>query len=230
MTIVILGTSHIAKEAKQRIKKTINEKSFDCVAVELDFDRYSALKNKPYNGKKDSTYIDRNNLLQSIIISMLIRIQNKLSEHTGMGAGEEMLYAVNEAEKKQIPVKLIDQHINTTIFKISKISFMERFKFLIYLFSGIIALPFLSFLSIFSKKTIDLNKVPEKEMVSELISNFKKKFPKIFNILVEERNEIMSEKIKKIGEKYNNILVVVGTGHIEGIKDILKHKIKYNSG
>ncbi|RLG14332.1 MAG: hypothetical protein DRN66_02285 [Candidatus Nanohalarchaeota archaeon] len=227
MTITILGTSHIAGEAKERIKRAIEEKHFDCVAVELDMDRYYALKNKPQDGHKDSTYIDRKNLLQSMIVALLMKLQNNLSEHTGIGAGEEMLFAVNEAESRQIPVKLIDQHINTTLSKLSAISSMERINFLIYLVGGIIALPFLPVLSVFSKKTIDLNKVPEKEMVSELITEFKKKFPQTFNVLVEERNAIMSEKIKKLGETYKNILVVVGAGHLEGMKKILSDKITY---
>ncbi|MCK5040205.1 MAG: TraB/GumN family protein [Candidatus Aenigmarchaeota archaeon] len=228
MTITIIGTSHIAHESIEKIKKAIEEKAPDCVAVELDMDRLYALKNKLDNKEKKKSYIDRQNIIQSMIINLLMKLQNKLSEQTGLGAGEEMLFAVNEATNRGVPVKLIDQHINITISNIGNISIFERIKLLGYLVFVAVSLPFLPFLSVFSKKTIDLNKVPEKEMILEMMGEFKKKFPQTFDVLVEDRNKIMAEKIKKLGGVYENIVVVVGAGHIEGMRAILKGKIAYD--
>lgn len=228
MTISIIGTSHIAQESIERIKKAIEEKTPSCIAVELDLDRYHSLKEQQ-TGTERKKYIDKKNLLQYLTLTLLIKVQTKLSEYTGIGAGEEMLFAATHAEKKGIPVKLIDQHINTTILKLSGISTAERIKFLLYLIVGTISLPFIPFLSMFSKKKMDLNKVPEKEFVLELTGEFKKKFPQTYLVLVEERNTIMAEKIKKLGESYENIVVVVGIGHSEGLKEILGNQIVYQS-
>ncbi|MCK5474695.1 MAG: TraB/GumN family protein, partial [Candidatus Aenigmarchaeota archaeon] len=46
MTIYLVGTSHIAKESLSKVKKAIEGKKPNCVAVELDYVRFHALKNK----------------------------------------------------------------------------------------------------------------------------------------------------------------------------------------
>jgi len=218
--ITIIGTSHIAQQSIDKIKKQFLEKNIDCVAVELDSDRLHCLKNRDKN--KPKSYFDKSNIIQSIIIKLLMRLQNKLSKETGLQTGQEMLFAVQQAEKRNIEIKLIDQHITTTIAKLNKISYLEKIKFFFYIVFGIFGLPFVYFKSVMS---FDLNKIPDKNHVEQIMIMFKKNFPQTFEILVCQRNEIMAEKIKNLAKTYENILVIVGVGHIKGLKQILKTKI-----
>jgi len=53
------------------------------------------------------------------------------------------------------------------------------------------------------------------------------KFPFIYKILVLKRDRFMAKMIKELKKKHKKILVVVGVGHIKGLKKLLKEeKIK----
>ena len=43
--IILIGTAHISQESCNEVKKAVEEKSPDCVAIELDEGRYKSLNN-----------------------------------------------------------------------------------------------------------------------------------------------------------------------------------------
>ena len=74
----------------------------------------------------------------------------------------------------------------------------------------------------------DLKKVPSSVVVHKLINNFKHRFPHIHKVLVVDRDNYMVTRIKLLQRKFpkDDILVVVGAGHAEGIKKLLEDKKK----
>lgn len=46
-------------------------------------------------------------------------------------------------------------------------------------------------------------------------------FPTFVKVLIDDRNEIMAARIRKASERYRNIVVVIGDGHVEGIRRLL---------
>ncbi|MCK4968742.1 MAG: TraB/GumN family protein [Candidatus Aenigmarchaeota archaeon] len=218
MTIYIVGTSHIAKESLKKVKKAIDEKNPDCVCVELDSTRYFALKNK----NKKQVYV-KIPLMQRLIFSLMKKMQDKLSRETNIFAGQEMLNAVKLAEKKEIPHYFIDQDISVTINHLmAKMSFLSKLKFLFYLGFGFVGI---SIPGMKGSKELDLNKVPEADFIEFAMGELKNQFPAIYSVLVLERNVYMAHKIKELGEKYDNVVVVVGAGHVMGIGKILEKDV-----
>jgi len=202
--IIILGTSHIAPESIKKIKKAIKDEEPDCVAVELDPMRYEALK----SGETTNP--------PGFFLKFLSWLQKELGKMTGIFPGQEMLEAVEISKKNGILVCLIDQDFYITVNDINRIPLWEKVKlFTFTIFSGIGA------------KKIDLKKVPSEEIVNEAIKYLKDRFPFIYKILVLKRNRFMSKMIKELGQKHKKILVVVGAGHVSGLKNLLKgEKIK----
>ena len=43
--IILLGTAHISQESIHQVEETIRQEKPDCVAVELDDQRYASMKN-----------------------------------------------------------------------------------------------------------------------------------------------------------------------------------------
>ena len=215
MTIYLVGTSHIAKESLLKVKKAIEDKKPDCVAVELDAIRFHALKNK----KKRKTKV-KLPLLQKLIFALMQKMQDRLSQETNIFPGQEMLDAISLAEKQDIPYVFIDQNINITISRLmSEMSFFSKIKFLFYLLIGFIGIPIPG---IMASKELDLNKVPEKDFIDDAMVELKATFPAIYKVLVADRNKFMAKNIRKLGEKYDNVVVVVGAGHVKGIGKILE--------
>jgi len=216
MTIYLVGTSHIARESLKKVRAAIEEKKPDCVAVELDANRFHALKSRC----KRKTEL-RLPLLQKLIFTLMQKLQDKIGRETNIFAGQEMLNAVKIAEEKGIPYYFIDQDISITVDRLMReMSFFAKIKFLFYLAVGFVGVPVPG---LSAPAEIDLNKVPEEEFIEEAMDELKKQFPAIYKVLVLERNRHMAKNIKALGERYENVVAVLGAGHVKGIGRILEN-------
>ena len=78
------------------------------------------------------------------------------------------------------------------------------------------------------KVSFDLHTVPDEKIIKELTQRVKKDYPRVYHVLVEERNEYMVKKLVTIMREENEkkILAVIGAGHekemISMIKDLLE--------
>src|SRR3989338_5898055 len=117
--LILIGTSHIAKQSVLEVEEVINREKPDIVAIELDKGRYFALANgikgrlsikdiraigfKGYAFAKAGEYAER-----------------KLGGKVGISPGEEMLKAAEIGAKNQAKIALIDQRIEITLKNFSK--------------------------------------------------------------------------------------------------------------
>ncbi|MBI2676128.1 MAG: TraB/GumN family protein [Candidatus Aenigmarchaeota archaeon] len=211
--IVLLPTSHVARKSIEAIERAIESLRPDAVAVELDMDRYIALS-RGYESR-----IEFNAAWP--ILYIMKQIQQAIGRKAGIMPGRDMLEAVKNARNKGLPVMLIDQHISITIGKIAKISWTEKLKLL-----GFIAYSVL--LSPFSGDSIDLSKLPEGRLIEKAQLTLRIHFPQLNKALVEERDLHMARMLEEQAQKHKNILAVVGAGHIQGMKEMLRkrHKVQ----
>ena len=214
--LTLIGTSHVAKQSIEEVKKGILEKNPEIIALELDIIRLSSMLNKRKRSIKfsDIKKIGFTGLFFNLIGAW---IENKIGKVAGTKPGNEMLTAIKLAKKEKIKIALVDQDIRITLQKLSKkITFKEKLRLFTDLLFG----------SIFHKEKvrIDLSKVPEKEIIEKLTKEFKKRYPSLHEILVEDRNKVMAKNLNKLisENKDKKILAVVGAGHKEAIIRILK--------
>jgi len=219
MPIKIIGTSHIAKESVAKIKKEILHFKPEIVAVELDANRIRFLFSKKRKFQLSAIRtIGFTGFLFSLIGSFA---QRKLGERVGLFPGADMRAAIQAARKINSKIFLIDLPIGVTLRRISQnMSLFEKIKFIGFLLGGFI------FSTSPELKEFDLNKVPNEKLISALIRELRKRFPKLYKVLIEDRDKYMAEQIIRLLALFpnNKILVVVGAGHISGIKKHLKAK------
>lgn len=157
--------------------------------------------------------------------------------------GKEMLIAYKLAKKMGAAIFLIDRSIQD-ISKVLKeeVSGEEAAKFqqlideLMY-DKKIVAKPLnqddlplseplKNFNELEDEEEINLNEVIEifkdQESLESILSVFNSNFPQLYSILLEDRNVYMSKQILKVIQKYSNIVVVLGYGHVQEISKILK--------
>ena len=185
--LTIIGTSHIAKESIDQVKKAIESQKPEIIGVELDKKRLSALLHK---GKRSINLKDIFRIgLKGFIFSLIgAWVEKKLGEMVGVKPGTEMLTAVKLAKKHKTQLALIDQDIEITLKRLSQeITWKEKFNFLADIVKAVI----------FRKKDIDneLTKVPKEEIIKKLINKVKKRYPSIYKVLIKERNKIIAKKI-----------------------------------
>lgn len=189
------------------------EEKPNAIAVELDRTRFYAMQNPRRPSFEDALKFGRRGLVQYI----LAKVEEKLGEEFGMMPGGEMKEAIALAQRFGIPLAVIDENISIITAKMLKAPLRE--KIMLLLESLAVFLPFL----------------PSREEASNLMDEykfmmlqFKRRYPYLFHVLVEERNEIMAhnlkaivDDLKRMGIKKPKIVAIVGLGHKKGIERIL---------
>ena len=229
--IIIIGTSHIARESLKEVSKLIEVERPGIIAVELDKKRLMGLMSK----SKSSISISRIKKvgMKGYLFGMLgSYVQKKLGKDVGVARGSDMLTAVELAQNYKIELALIDQDIDITLARFSEaITFREKWRFLVDIFRGICFKK--SEMKKMGLEEIDLNKVPPKRLIKKLIDNVKDRYPNLYRVLISERNFFMAKKLYELQQLYphRKILAVVGAGHEEELIALLKkidtHQVEF---
>jgi len=212
--IRLVGTSHIAIESIQRINHEFSSFGPDIVCVELDRKRLHALIT---NAKPDYSFAGiRKYGLQGYLFAVIAGlIQKKLGNVVGIKPGSDMLTAVSLSRNNNKQLELIDQDIEITLRRFSKaFSFREKMRLL----WDIIRSPFAK------KQQINLNEVPKEHLIHEMMQQLKGRYPNLYRVLIEDRNEIMAKNIYGFSSKnpQKKILVIIGAGHEKELLQLIK--------
>ncbi|MFC1690992.1 TraB/GumN family protein [Nanoarchaeota archaeon] len=226
--LILIGTSHIAKQSIKEVKETINTHLPVVVAVELDQRRLAAVMN-PTN-KTDYWSLIKHVGLTGFLFTLLgSYVQKKLGKYVNTMPGSEMKTAIKEAKKNKLKVALIDQDIAITMRNFSDtITWKERWQFVKDMFWGIFYQK--KMLRDYGLENFDLRTVPGTEMIAKMMKVMKKSYPNVYKSLLADRNKVMARRLWVIMNKYpeDKIVAVVGAGHEEGILKILKRYVKNN--
>ena len=221
--IKLVGTSHIAKESIEKVRRVIASSKPDIVAIELDRKRFLALGQKQ---QRFSLYsIGRVGLKGFIFALIGSWASKKLGRIVGVEPGDEMRAAVASAKQAGSKIALIDQDIELTLQRFSQtLTWKERLQIAKDIVRTIV----------FRKKEmqrlgidkLDLTKVPPDQLIEKLMGMMRTNYPNIYNVLVEERNKVMAKRLQALASKYDSIVAVVGAGHISGMKALLSAPAK----
>jgi len=202
--IVIIGTSHIARESIQEVERIISLERPEVVALELDTARFKALleKTKSKMRLRDIRKVGFKGWVFAFVGSF---VERKLGDKVGVNPGAEMLKAAEIAQKYDCKLALIDQKIEITLKKFSNaLTWKEKLRFVLDLLKA----PFSK-----EKIRIDLGKVPEEKLIHEMIQQLKKRYPNVYQVLVADRNEYMAKNLFKLMRKVESVVAVIGAGH-----------------
>jgi pheromone shutdown-related protein TraB len=225
--LTVIGTSHIAKQSLKEVELTFIKEKPDVVALELDKRRFFALTSKKAGSRfrlRDIKKIGLKGLVFNLIGAW---IEQKLGKLVGVKPGSEMVEAIKLANKYKKSIALIDQDIEITLRNISSsFSWKEKFNFVIDLFRGLFFKD--RELRKVGIKKLDLTKVPPQNVVEKIIKQVKKRYPSLYRVLIEERNQVMAANLHKIMSLNpdKKILAIVGAGHEKEIINIVKNTVK----
>ncbi|WP_324735372.1 TraB/GumN family protein [Thermococcus sp. SY098] len=215
--VKVIGTMHVSPESRERVRRVILEQKPHAIAIELDRRRFYAIQNPQKMTFNDAVKYGRKGIIQYI----LTKIEEKLGEEFGMSPGGEMREAINLAGLLGIPLYLIDEDINTITMKILKAPFREKLLLLLEGLAVFIPLPL---------------KREQTDVIMDfkiMMNQFRRRYPYLYRVLLEERNEIMArnliaivDSLKAKGVKKPKVIAVVGLGHKRGVERILNsHKV-----
>jgi|SRR3989338_1681483 len=214
--LAIIGTSHIARQSVDEVISAIENIKPEIIALELDRKRLYALM----HGKKGriSVYDLKRVGVKGFLFSLIgAWAEKKLGEIVGVSPGSEMLAAINLAKKNNIRIALVDQDIEVTLKRFSQsLTWREKWNFLVDIIRAVV----------FKKTDVefDLTKVPGKKVIREMIKKVRDRYPNIYKVLIEERNEVIGRNLKEIMAKNEGkkIAAIIGAGHEDDLIDIIK--------
>lgn len=225
--LILVGTSHIAKQSVENVRKAIEERAPDIVGIELDIQRYRGLLMEQKKQKTTPRMMDIRRIgLKGFIFALIGSLgMKKLAKYVGTNPGADMLEAANIAQKNDVRVALIDQNINHTLSSFSKrLSKREIGRFFLDLIKGVFNPK--GELKKMGVYKFDLSKVPSEDLIENMIAHMKKRYPNVYDVLVHRRNIYMAKKIIRImrQDDVERMVAVVGAGHRQGIKQILENQ------
>ncbi len=209
--IILVGTAHISRASVELVEKTIAEEKPNIIAVELDESRLRQLiEGQQYEKMNMGELIQKGQAGLLLLNLFLANMQKRLGENVGVKPGEEMLIAVKAAQLSKTPILLADRDLKITFQRaLASISLFEKLKLGGSIFAGFFE----------EQKPFDaaqIEKMKDQDLISHLLEELSKQYPKLKHTLVDERDAYLAHKIMLSPGK--KTVAVVGAGHLQGIE------------
>jgi pheromone shutdown-related protein TraB len=206
---ILVGTAHISRESVDLVREVIEKERPDCVCLELDAQRYEALSQKRRWEALDLREVIRKKQLAALLMNlMLASYQKRLGGKLGVMPGSELLEAAKVADELEIPISLCDRDIRVTLRRAWGALSMWKKAMLIATFVA----------SAFEDPELseeELNRIKQKDVLSELMAELGEAMPALKTALIDERDGYLAQKIRSSSGK--KLVAVVGAGHVEGM-------------
>ena len=221
--IVLVGTAHVSSESVRLVEKTILEEKPEIVGIELDEQRLMQLmQGEQWREQNVMELLSKGQAYLFLLNLMLANLQRKIGEDLGIRPGSEMLAAARIAQENRIKIALLDRNVKITLKRaFAKTSLKEKIKIASSLLFGL----FSEGEKITKEKVEEMKK---KDIMTELIQELAREAPGIKQVLVDERDFYIAQKI--LEQDCKKIVAVVGAVHVEGILQNLKkgkHSVKH---
>ena len=210
--IRIIGTAHVSAKSIEEVTEAIEEFHPDLVAVELDRGRYSSLKRQMADPTV-SEVLEAKNFSQLLVQWILAYLQRRVGLDVGVEPGAEMKAAVEEAERRNIPVGLIDRDIRITLHRFWRsLSIVEKMKMIYALVVSVATI---------DEEEIDVEELKKQDMISLALEEFRKFSPNGARALIDERDAYLAYQLNNLSGTHDRILAVLGAGHVRGVNSFL---------
>ncbi|MBW1730153.1 MAG: TraB/GumN family protein [Deltaproteobacteria bacterium] len=209
-TFILVGTAHVSRESAELVRNIIHEEHPDTVCVELCSSRFETLTKKKQWEETDLLKVIKEKkaflLLSNFVLSSF---QKKIGDKLGVRPGQEVLEAIQAAQTLGAHIHLADRDIRITLSRTWRLmSFWTKIKLLGQFFTSASQLE--------SIREEEIEKMKELNVVESLIAEVAKSLPEVGQVLIDERDQYLSQKIRNApGQK---IVAVVGAGHLPGIR------------
>jgi len=220
--ITLLGTAHVSRASAEKVKELLSTDEYDAVAVELCPSRYNSLIDPDSLARMDLFRVMREKKVTMVVASLALgAYQQRMAEQFGIEPGAEQREAIKAAQDSHRPVLLVDREIGVTLKRVARnVPWWQRFA----LFTGLIA-------SVVSHEEVteeEIERLKEGDILETTFAQFAAEQEHLFLPLIDERDQYMAarllEEVQRDG--HENVLAVVGAGHLKGIQRYLEQGIE----
>ncbi len=215
--IILLGTAHLSRESVDLVSRVVEMEKPETVCIELCQSRYQAITQKNRWQNTNLTKVIREKKAFLLLSNlMLASFQKRIGKKFGIKPGEEIMRAIEVAEKIGAHIHLADRDIRITLSRTWRLmGLWTKVKMLAQFITSIGELDTIT--------EEDIEKMKKKDVLETLLSEIGESFPAIQRVLIDERDQYLTHKIRTApGRK---IVAVVGAGHVPGIQRYWKEPV-----
>jgi pheromone shutdown-related protein TraB len=216
--ITLLGTAHVSRNSAEKVEELLQTGDYDAVAVELCPSRFNALINPDDLAKMDLFKVVKQGRVMMVMANLALgAYQQRLANQFDIAPGAEQKEAIRIAQASEKPLLLIDREISTTLKRVAgNLSWWKR----LTLFAGLLS-------SILSKEQVteeEIEHLKEGDILETTFAEFAEDRQDLYLPLIDERDRYMAARLKQEVESagHENLLVVIGAGHMHGIARYLQ--------
>lgn len=214
----LLGTAHVSRSSAEKVRELLATGEYDAVAVELCPSRYNALIDPDALARMDLFRVLKEGRAAMVAANLALgAYQQRLAEQFGIEPGAEQRAAIEYARDNHCATLLIDREIGVTLKRIYRnVAWWQRFSLL----AGLIA-------SLLSRDDVDeeeVERLKEGDILETTFAEFAEDRQDLYLPLIDERDRYMAARLRLEVEQqgHENILAVVGAGHLKGIAQYLR--------
>ncbi|MGA8181406.1 MAG: TraB/GumN family protein [Desulfobacterales bacterium] len=208
--IILVGTAHVSRESARLVGDVIETENPDTVCVELCEARYQSIRQKEKWLDTDIIKVIKDKKSFLLLSNLLLAsFQKRIADKFDVVPGAEMIKAIDAGEAIGARIHLADRNIRITLAKTWRaMGLWGKIKLLFHLL--------LSLGEIGEITEKDIEKMQQQDVLETLLADVGKSLPVLKEILIDERDQYLTHKIRTApGDK---IVAVVGAGHVPGIK------------
>lgn len=206
----ILGTAHISQKSVEEVRHVIETLKPDTVCVELCETRFKALTEENHWKKLNIVQVLKQGKALMLLASLAMSsFQRKMGEKLGVKPGAELQEGVKAAKDVGAELVLADRDIQVTLKRTwGNLSIWKKSMVLMGLMESVVANEELS--------EEELEKMKERDHLSDMMDEFAKAMPAVKEPLIDERDKFLISKVRDAPG--NTVVAVVGAGHVAGME------------
>jgi len=208
-TIFLVGTAHVSRSSAEEVESLIREHRPDTVAIELCGPRFESIQDPDRWKNMDILKVIREKKAFLLLSNLLLAaFQKRIADRMEIRPGEEMLRAIHAARETGAGLHLADREVRITLARIwGKMGFFAKAKLLLQLLgSGFEADKI---------EEAEIERLKNQDALASLLQDMAGAHPVLQQVLIDERDQYLAEKIRTAPGKA--IVAVVGAGHVPGI-------------
>lgn len=208
--VTVLGTAHVSEESVKEVRRLAELLQPDTICVELCDSRVKSIRDPDYFKKLDVFKVFKERKMFLLLSSLILSSFQKKMGHENLKPGDELRAGMEEGEKLGARVIPIDREIQTTLRRAwGKVSGFSK----MYLLSALVT-------SLFVREDVSEAKIEEmksEDVLNDLFSQIPSRYATVKNVIIDERDKYLAQKIRESAQGSKELLAIVGAGHLNGI-------------
>lgn len=206
--MTLIGVGHVFA-IEPTIRSAIAALRPDAVCVELDHGRLQGLLQRR---RGDPMPQVRGNMVQK----RLMRFQESVAKRYGGQVGGEMVAAVEGAQQVAARLFLIDQRADVTLRRaLRELTWRERMR----IAAMVLGAPFKR---LFGHADVDVEVAKYQADPLAALTELEDKFPTVHRVVIQERDALMANRVRRVSRDHGHTVVIVGDGHVPGMSKHLE--------